>query len=865
MPRSELPSRGKEGKLLSTGPRTGCPACVSTPSRSDIVLARLAGLFRPRGLLRSTGRLRLPGGRRYPAPRQDFRLLPLALASLLGSSVGLHLSVGFWHTTALLLLVVIAMLSLAARCGPNERRLAKRSGGEARSGWFHALLICLGFLGALGAASLHGAIAHPERVTQLAEVGATIELSGQVDSRIEYRPTPWGEPSCQGDVRVFELDRRVPVSAHAIAPDTARKVTPPRGGTMMTVHGLPCEALEGQRVWLKGKLAASDAGEQVAARVYARVTRLSGPGDRGARVVRDIDRHLSALLTDRPAHVQGLLPGVALGDDSRVSAELAAAMRLTQLTHLIAVSGGHVSILTVIVVAVVGRRWRVLSATLCLFTVYGLVLLVGPQASVLRAVAMSLVVLAALGWGRTTQAIAALSLAVICVCLVDPWLATSYGFLLSASATAGIVIAGTPLAEHLAGSMPSSLAQAVAVPLAAQISCTPILMLFSDAGSIWGVCANALVAPVVAPLTVSGLAAALASPVLPSVASWLLVPAQMATWWIDLIARALASWPGSGIPLIWAGAFCLLMLVLLLCVRSPIRAVVVLLLAAGLAWWIVRSHDVPMVRPDWVIVQCDVGQGSALVARSAATSIMIDVGPPGSAAADCLRQAGIEHLNVLVLSHSHTDHVGGLPEVLDAVGVDHIWMSPNPDPIANTQWVHSQLRTRELEWSNVLAGQSLWSDGTQSHEDTPRMDGNELARVLWPRTENTRVGEANAQSIALYLNVAGGVLVLSDLTGDSQDRLVHDPKVADMMANANTVVVAHHGSADQSSRLAERVTPRIALISVGENSYGHPSSRALELYGDSLIYDTARCGPISLGPRGEMTSGCEGSDVAAAK
>lgn len=84
----------------------------------------------------------------------------------------------------------------------------------------------------------------------------------------------------------------------------------------------------------------------------------------------------------------------------------------------------------------------------------------------------------------------------------------SYGFLLSASATAGIVLVGTPLAEYLGRVLPSLLAEVVAILLAAQMACLPVLALFTDTGSIWGVLANALVAPVVAPLTISGLAVA---------------------------------------------------------------------------------------------------------------------------------------------------------------------------------------------------------------------------------------------------------------------------------------------------------------------------------------------------------------------
>ena len=725
--------------------------------------------------------------------------------------------------------------------------------------------MCLGLLGTLAATALHIDVSHPEILDRLASSEASVELTGIVDSRVESRHTPWGEVSCRADVRLAGSES-LDVRQDTEGGDRAASEGVSWKAVVVDVYGVPCDALEGQQIAASGKLTANEASDRAAVRVFAANSESTGAGHRAARVVRDIDEHLTGLLATRPEHARGLIPGVALGDDTRVSSELDAAMKLTQLTHLIAVSGGHVSILTVLVLIVVGKRFRVLSAFLCLLVLGGLVLLVGPHASVLRAVAMGTVVLAALGWGRTTQAIASLSLAIVAVALIDPWLVTSYGFLLSASATAGIVILGTPLAEHLTHAIPSLLAQAMAIPLAAQLSCLPILMLFSDAGSIWGVCANAVVAPVVAPLTVTGLAAALLSPLVPGVASLLLIPAQMGTWWIDLVARSLARWPGSGISLQWTAVACIVLVLVLLCVDRPGQALLLLLLVAACLWWTSRPSVSSSIRSDWAVVQCDVGQGSALLARGADTTIMIDVGPPGDAAAQCLKQAEVDHLDVLVLSHAHTDHIGGLPEVLDAAAVDRVWLSPNPDPVANTEWMHSQLRSRGVPWARVLAGQSLNQDGTVSHA-YPAEGGAEkpeLARVIWPRSESARPGEANAQSLALYLDIAGGVLVLSDLTAQSQDRVAGDSSLADALAEVGIVVVAHHGSADQSSRLAGMVNPRLALVSVGENSYGHPSDRALELYGESLILDTMTCGTISIGADGEANSRCGNGDMTTA-
>ena len=775
----------------------------------------------------------------------------------------------------------------------------------------HVVLAAVGLYTLYLVTSLNVHAAHPAALHTLAQEKAWVEIDGTVSARVEERVSPWGTPSCQGDVKLHKLVadglalgnqppwQQVPSSHRAdnehfsngvglaSGVDTLLRMDP-----LLRVVGLPCDVLQGQRVNVQGKLSPREHKDRPAALVYASHVEVSGEPRASARIVAAIERELTALIAPRPDHVRGLLPGVALGEDGKIAPDLSAAMKLTQLTHLIAVSGGHISLAATIVLVSVGRRFPVVCALVTLAALGGLIILVGPEASVIRAVAMSCVVLGALALGRGTQAVASLSIALLAVALLNPWMAVSYGFLLSASATAGIVLVGTPLAEYLARVLPQLVAEAVAIPLAAQLACLPVLALFTNVGSIWGVLANALVAPVVAPLTICGLAVALLCPIIPAAAHLLLVPVQMCTWWIAAVARTLAGWPGSGISLAWSGAFCLALGTILIVVRRPVilASLLAILLLIGL--WTLLPGTRTSIPKDWTVVQCDVGQGSALIARAPSASggisetvpsggareltLMIDVGPEGNGAATCLREAGVIHLDVLVLSHAHSDHIGGLPAVLDEVSVDEAWLSPNPDPQENTAWLHDQLAAHSVPATEILAGTTLTLDGTTllrngsvssregtAAEGTMNDDGaytdtfsDAFATVLWPRFRNTTPGEANAQSIALHLNTGGGVLVLSDLTADSQTRLARDVRVTEQLTEVRAVVVAHHGSADQSKELAKLLDPDVALISVGHNSYGHPSDRALELYGGAAVYDTLTCGAIALDTEGHPSSGC---------
>lgn len=775
-------------------------------------------------------------------PGQDYRLLPVALSVLAGAALSLHADwtdrAGALAAASPLLIPLLAGMGFArararsaavgsARCEPEAGNGPgpDAAAGRPRRGAAHARRMGLACLAGLSVgwsvAWAHLQAAAPEGVRQAVASGGDVRLTAVVDEDPARAGT-----GCAGQVRPERMA-------------AGRRDLPVGGHVRMLVWNMPCDARTGQRLEASGRIKPIASGRRAAGAVYARTTRIDGEPTMRARIVGRIDDALSGRLDGFPAHARGLVPGVALGRSDRLAAPLEAAMRLVQLTHLIAVSGGHVSILLAMVLGVVGRRARRTAAALSAASVCCLVALVGPEASVMRAVAMSAVVLAALALGRSTQAVSALSTATIAIVALDPWTATGYGFYLSASATLGIIVVGGPLADHLATRMPPLLAEALAIPLAAQISCLPILALFTDNGSAWGVLANALVAPVVAPLTVAGLAAALAAPWAGGVASLLLVPASMCTWWIDAVATTLSRWPGSGISNAATFAACLAILAAMLAVKRPLAALTALALLAALIWRQARSAGVDI--PDgWQIVQCDVGQGAGVLVRAHGLTIMVDAGPPGEAASQCVRAAGVGSIDLLVLTHAHSDHIGGVPGVLDAADVGEVWVSPNMDPRVNGAWLDKHLTRRGITAKTVAEG-----------EERRGRDGATAVRVLWPRGDAPPGdAEANAQSIAVRVEIPGGLLVMGDQPASSQSRF------ASAVEPARVMVVAHHGSADQSARLARNARPSIALVSVGENSYGHPSARMLQMYAPADLYTTRACGTIVV--RGsEVTSRCE--------
>ena len=177
------------------------------------------------------------------------------------------------------------------------------------------------------------------------------------------------------------------------------------------------------------------------------------------------------------------------------------------LTHLSAVSGTNLTLVVgflLVIARWVGVRGRGL-LLVGLVGVLGFVDLARPEPSVLRAAAMGSVALLGMGSNGRERGTRALGVAVLVLLLVDPWLALSVGFGLSALATAGILFLGPPFRDALRSWLPRWAAEAVAIPLAAQLVCTPVIAAISGQVSLVAVVANMAVAAAVAPATVLGL------------------------------------------------------------------------------------------------------------------------------------------------------------------------------------------------------------------------------------------------------------------------------------------------------------------------------------------------------------------------
>lgn len=617
------------------------------------------------------------------------------------------------------------------------------------------------------------------------------------------------------------------------------------------------EVRRGERILLTGQLGQMPATSESAAFLFdAEVLERAPPGGPLARA-RDEFLEVTDALSPQG---RALVPGIAIGDDSRLDDTLEQAMRRAALGHLTAVSGSHVSIVVALLLLGLARFARRVRAVGVVIGIGALVALVGPEPSVVRAAAMGIVAVLSIVLGRPPRPVPALAGGVVFVLVLDPWLSLQYGFALSVAATAAIVLVAPALAQRWTadGGRRRTLALAVAVPTAASLACAPIIVLFSPEVSLVGVLANVLAAPAVLPATLAGLAGVITAPVLPDLALGFARLAELATGWIAGVAltgsrlpAAALPWPSGPLGAVALAALDAALVAWLLHRPQPATHGTRLLPRALLPAAVVLVFLVVLLRPVTPELGriCDVGQGSAAVfPTSPGRGVMVDVGEADSRSQDCLQRAGIHHLDMLVLSHPHADHVGNLGAVLASVPVDRVLVSPAPEPAETVAWVQREL-------ASVGVTPEVSGIGAEGEFAQTRWE------VLWPDRASPPP-DTNDASLVVAVEVEGvRVLTTGDLGSEGQRGLAGRTQNGDLVADV--VIVPHHGSADQDERLVQQLEPDVAVVSVGENDYGHPTAEALELYArtGARVLRTDEEGDVVLRVGGSWDDGAHGNDV----
>ena len=577
------------------------------------------------------------------------------------------------------------------------------------------------------------------------------------------------------------------------------------------------------------------------------------PVERARQAVRDA---VFERVADRKA--AGVVAALVTGDQGAIERADWDIFRITGVAHLMSISGLHITMFAWLAALAVGWLWRrgdvlgwrlalrwpapdaalvggvALAGAYALFSGWG----VPSQRTVLMLATVALLRLTGRRWPWPAHWLAACAVVVA----ADPWALTQAGFWLSFVAV-GILFATDSGAQDQGGKGAAGrFIHFFREQWVITLALTPLTLLLFQQVSLVGLLANALAIPwvtlVVTPLAMLGVA-------LPPL--W-----DAAAWAVDALGgvlRALAGWPFATLslpaPPVWAAAGGVAGGALL-AMRLPwtVRALGVPLLLPVLLWQAPRP-----AAGEFELLALDVGQGNAVLVRTAGHSLLYDAGPRYSLEGDAghrvvvpLLRALDERLDTVVLSHRDSDHTGGAPAVLA--------MQPRAALVSSIEPGHPLQALRPAQ--RCVAGQRWTWDGV-------------VFEVLHPlAADYERAARSNAMSCVLRIgNGRRTALLAGDIERAQEAALVaRAAAAADGSAlRADVLLVPHHGSKTSSSAaLLDAVRPELALVQAGwRNRFGHPAPEVLARYAERevRVVDSAHCGAARWSSEAPQALTCE--------
>jgi competence protein ComEC len=541
-----------------------------------------------------------------------------------------------------------------------------------------------------------------------------------------------------------------------------------------------------------------------------------------------IRRRFTTILPDAP--YVGVLIALAVGDQRVIPASQWQVFNRTGITHLVSISGLHVTMLAALFASLCGGLWRrseplmrrlpaqkaaVLAGWMAAFAY---ALLAGFAVPAQRTLYMLTVVALALWSGRNFGAMRTLLLALLAVLLLDPWAVLSPGFWLSFGAVGVLFFVGTARVGNARG-WRATLAQWGLTQWAVTVGSLPLLLLLFQQFSLVSPFANALAIPfvsfVITPLSL--LFAVLPWPPLLHFDHWLMTQMMLVLEW-------LAVWPvwQQAAPPVWAAVLAGFGVVWLLLPHGfPARWLGLCLLLPAFLWPALR----PRPGTAWVEV-LDVGQGLAVLVRTAHHSLLYDTGPLYSAESNAgqrivvpyLRAAGVANLDALVVTHRDSDHSGGAGAVQDAV------------PIARTL-----TSMPDLAGERCAAGQTWMWDGVRFTMLHPAIGD----------YENKALKSNNMSCVLRVETGSGSVLLAADIEArDEKLLLAGSPG----LLRSDVLLAPHHGSRTSSTpEFIASVGARDVIFPVGyRNRFNHPRPDVVERYAGSRLWRTDRDGALRV-------------------
>ncbi len=515
-----------------------------------------------------------------------------------------------------------------------------------------------------------------------------------------------------------------------------------------------------------------------------------------------------------------------LGDTSLIDYETDTAFKISGIRHVIAVSGLHVTILFSLVYQFTGRK-RTLSAIIGIPVLILFAAVAGFTPSITRACIMHGLMVIATLFEQDYDPPTALSFAVLCILGVNPYTISAVGFQLSVGCLVGIFLFSSPISAWLMDAKRLGkrkgkrkrffawFSGSVAVSLSASIVTTPLCAYYFGTVSLIGVLTNLLTLWVVTYVFYGIILICVvgaANLMLGGIIAWLVAwPIRYVLW----VSKTLAAFPLAAVYtesvyiLIWlVCVYCLFAAYLLMKKKHPLIlgtcATLALTLALIASWLEPLTDDVRMT-------VLDVGQGQCILLQSEGKTYLVDCGGDSdTAAADLaartLLSQGISSLDGVILTHYDRDHAGGASDLLSRISADALYLPVCADEDGYAQ----QLLDRG--GSNIILV-----------DDDLQITFGDVKITLFPSEMGSTSNESGL--CILFQRLDCDILITGDRTAVGERELLRQTSLPDL----EVLIVGHHGSKTSTCQeLLDAGSPQIAIVSVGENRYGHPTAEVLE-------------------------------------
>lgn len=564
-----------------------------------------------------------------------------------------------------------------------------------------------------------------------------------------------------------------------------------------------------------------------------------------------------------------LLSGILIGNKNNLQKEIQEDFRNSSLSHVLAISGMHVSYIMLGITFVINKMKfnKKISKIITIFILLFFIILTGKTASVTRACFMSSYIILASLFHKKAHVLASISISLLIILIINPYLILDIGLQLSYGGTIGIVLIYPILKKlkkkkedknskfkKIIHKVKEKILDIILITISANLVIFPIVLFHYNTISFTFIISNLLISPIIGIIIILGFISVFASYIISPISKVMFLILQTFLNLLIKIAHFCAELPFSKVyfptPKIYVIIIYYVFLIFIILERNKIIVIKKInkkIIIIFVIIIIILNLILNFIPKTFTISFIDVGQGdSMLISTPKGKKILIDGG--GSRDEESfnigkqtlipyLLNKGITKLDYILISHFDSDHVGGILSVLEELKVEKVIICEQEEN-ENYRRFKEIVKNKKIKVYVVKKG------------DNVKIEENILLNILWPKDEKIKENAINNNSIVAKLNYKNfSILLTGDIEKIAENEILKEYENSNIL-NANILKVAHHGSKSSSiNEFLEKVKPQIALIGVGEeNTFGHPNEGVLKRLKNinTKIYRTDKKGEITI-------------------